>query len=124
MPKQIKYKLKNNELDGKKIGKKIAEIRKAKGITQIELSEKIGITQQLISDYETGRLNISAELLLHFAVALEVSSDHLLGLLDGQIQDNKLSLRFTRRMREIDKLPEIKKKAILKTLDDLIRANL
>jgi hypothetical protein len=33
------------------------------------------------------------------------------------------SLKISKRIKALEKLPEIKQKAILKTLDDLIRAN-
>jgi transcriptional regulator with XRE-family HTH domain len=123
MPRRPKFKLKNLELDAKPLGERIAEARKRKGLTQSQLAEKIGISQYLVSDYEIGRLNISATMLVHVAVALGVSADELLGLQSKDHVEKQLSLRLTRRMSEINKLPEYKKKAILTMLDDLIKAN-
>lgn len=37
------------------VGKGIRELRKEKGITQIELAEKIDVSSQYISDVERGR---------------------------------------------------------------------
>jgi len=62
-------------------------------------------------------------MVVRFAMALGVSSDELLGLSQIDTDQGQPSLRFTRRIRELEQLPEPKKKAILKTLDDLIRAN-
>jgi transcriptional regulator with XRE-family HTH domain len=123
MPQPPKFNLKELDFDGKTIGQRIADVRKKRGITQIELAEKIGITQKLVSDYETDRLNISAKMLCHFAIALSTTADVLLGFNHSEQKNEELSLRYTRRIREISQLPEVKIKAILRTLDDLIRAN-
>ena len=53
---------------------------------------------------------------------LKVSSDELLGIKKSRI-NHEPSLRLMRRMKEIEKLPQNKKKAIIKTIDDLIKAN-
>lgn len=81
MSKRIKNDLPSlNLVDDKTIGERIMEVRKYKELTQLELSKKIGIKRRLLSEYETGRINISGEMVTRFAIALEVSADILLGL--------------------------------------------
>jgi transcriptional regulator with XRE-family HTH domain len=123
MPKKVNFKLKDIGINSKTIGQHIAEVRKKKGLTQTQLAEKIGITPYLVSNFEIGRINITAEMLCHFALALGVSIDKLIGFKNNENNKSETPLRFSRRIQEINKLPEIKKKAILKTLDDLIKAN-
>ena len=48
----------------------------------MQVAEQIGISQYLISDYETGRLHLSDEMLIRFATVLAASSDAILGI-DG-----------------------------------------
>ena len=121
MPQKPNY---NMPVVNKNIGENIARIRKAKGLSQIELAEKIGFNKKLLSHYENGRLHISAEMAINLAKVLDVSTDELLDLKDLPIPNNQLGLRFTRRIRELNNLPEKKKKVVLQVLDDLIRANL
>ncbi len=83
----------------------------------------MGITRKQITDYETERARMNDEMVVRFALALKVSTDQLLGLKNLDDSNGIPSLRITRRLRELDQLPEQKRKAILKTLDDLIRAN-
>jgi len=123
MPQIPKYNLKPLNLNDEKIGKRIARLRIEKSLTQTELGEKIGISQQLVAAYENGHLRIYDEMLIRFALALKVSSDNLLGIKERSNISQPPSLRVMRRMREIDELPESRKKSILKTIDDLIRAN-
>lgn len=43
---------------------RVKEIRKEKGITQIQLSEELGVSRQTISTMESGRYNPSLKLAL------------------------------------------------------------
>jgi transcriptional regulator with XRE-family HTH domain len=104
------------------IGQRIARFRKMRGFTQKQLAEKIGIVQNLVSDYENGKLRLYDEMLAHFASALKVSADELLGLKKDE-ELPALSLRFIKRLSVIETFPEAKKKHILRTLDDSIKAN-
>lgn len=44
-----------NEMDQEKIGKLIAKCRKEKNMTQVELADKLGVTDKAVSKWETGR---------------------------------------------------------------------
>ena len=80
MPQKSKLDLPPIDLGEESIGERIATIRKQKGFTQKILAEKMGLLNYLISDYERGRRRLYDEMVARFAVALEVSSDYLLGL--------------------------------------------
>lgn len=75
-----KKRVASTEEGARAIGERITTLRKARGITQVEFAEKLGISQALVSKYERGELLLHAELLGHVATALRVSSDELLGL--------------------------------------------
>lgn len=107
----------------KEIGARIATLRKRKGLTQKELAEKIDVTRTMVTDYECGRVRLYDENLARLAMVLECSTDMILGLKTISKSDSVTQLKFTKRIRELEKLPEMKQKAILRTLDDLIRAN-
>ena len=105
------------------IAKRIAELRKAKGLTQTELGEQLGLSQKQLTDYETGKIHMNDEMIVRFALALNASADELLGIKDIKEKGSKSNLRYTRRIRELEMLPEPKKRRVLQVLDDLIRAN-
>lgn len=106
-----------------KTGERIAALRKARGLSQEALAEVMGISRKQITDYETGKARMNDEMLARFSLVLGVSSDQLLGLKDIDDLESIPALRVTRRIRDLEKLPEQKRKAILKTLDDLLKAN-
>lgn len=64
------------------IGERLKELRIEKDLLQKDLAEKIGITQQSISFYESGRREPDNELLIKFANFFNVSIDYLLGRTD------------------------------------------
>lgn len=57
-------------IDMENIGKRIADIREAQGLTQTQLAKKINTTQSAIARLESGTQNISAEMLKKIGNAL------------------------------------------------------
>src|ERR1700684_3669830 len=60
------------------LGKRLAQLRKMRGYSQQELARRVGAVQVVISDYEHGKLRLSAEMALRFASALDVPIQELL----------------------------------------------
>ena len=65
-------------LDYYKIGQQIRKIRKAHGLSQEELAEKVNISTTHMSHIETGNTKLSLPVLVDIADALEVRTDDLL----------------------------------------------
>lgn len=104
-------------------GQRLARIRKEKGFTQVELAQKMGIIQVLISDYERDKLRPYHEMIAKFAQALEVSADELLGLKSSNNKGTKPSLKVLRRMKKIETLPPTQKKVLLRTIDTFLKGS-
>jgi transcriptional regulator with XRE-family HTH domain len=103
-------------------GERIAAVRKARGLTQAQLAERIGIIQSLISDYESGRRRLYAEMLIRIAQVLRVSVDELLGLKAARVNgESPVSLKVSRRMQQIDALPRTQQKTLLATIDNFLK---
>jgi len=77
---------------------RLKEIRQARGLTQKELAQKIGVSTGAIGLYETNRRMPDLSTLKKLADALNVSADYLIGRETGDVaffmQDNGNSLRF------------------------------
>lgn len=130
MPRKSKLKLPALELGEERVGQRIARTRKERGYTQNELAERIGTIQALVSDYERDKLRLNAEMAVRFAIALEVSTDELLGLQSQtgngkkQAKSNgrKASRKVLRRLEQIEDLPTNQQTVLLKTIDTFIKA--
>lgn len=60
------------------IGKFIAECRKEKQLTQIQLADKLGITNRAVSKWETGKSVPDVSIMLELCDELEISVNELL----------------------------------------------
>ena len=65
-------------MDQIKIGKFISEKRKEKGLTQMQLAEKLGITDRAVSKWETGKSLPDASIMLELCATLGVTVNDLL----------------------------------------------
>ena len=67
-------------MDMLKIGRNIAALRKNNGFTQEALAQRLGITAQAVSKWETGAGLPEASLLVELAGLLRVTADGILGI--------------------------------------------
>ena len=104
------------------IGKCLQQARKRRGLTQKELGEKIGLTREAIASCEAGRSHVMATTLIDLSAALRVSVNELLGQ-ERRAAETQIPRRWAKRIEVIETLPESVKKHILRTLDDVIKAN-
>lgn len=109
------------------IGERLARLRKARGITQIEMASRLGTTQSIISQYERGEFRLHAELVSRLAEILDVSADELLGIEHRKKKTPQPSLttqdmRLLRRVQVINKLPRRDRDALLRTIDGFLKA--
>lgn len=73
------------------IGKRLKTLRIEEGLLQKELAEKLSLTQQTISLYESGSREPDAETLIKIADFFEVSTDYLLGKTNIRNSDKHIS---------------------------------
>lgn len=104
------------------MGQRLARLRKERGWTQVELAERTGIVQTVLSDYERGKLRLNAEMIVRFATALDITTDELLQPKAAQIAlRHKPSLRVLRRLERIERLPQHQQNTLLKTIDGFLK---
>lgn len=100
------------------IGKKIAFYRKVRGITQEELSEKLGVSPQAVSKWENDIACPDIQLLAPLAKILEVTTDELLSA--EPVQQVRMLAR--------EEKPDLQKQVLKVIMDsaqgDKVRVNL
>lgn len=94
-----------------KIGKFIAEKRKAKGLTQFQLAEKLSITDRAVSKWETGRSMPDSSIMLSLCEVLDMEVNELLN--GEEIKDNDLDKKQKELILELVKEKENSDKKIL-----------
>jgi transcriptional regulator with XRE-family HTH domain len=108
---------KHIEVKRSAFGERLYKIRKARGMTQQELGDKIGATKRVIAFYEGDHAGPTPELLQKMAAGLNVSASHLLG--QKPIQDIKDTIKPSLRkyIDTLQKLSPQDQKAILRMID-------
>ena len=101
-------------------GVRLAELRKAAGVTQTALAAEIGISQRMMAYYEGPIAQPPANLLPLIARALGVSIDALLGVESSRRRAKASDTRLQRRLAQIEKLPVQERRQILQVLDAFI----
>lgn len=108
--------------DAETLGGRIARLRRERAMTQIELAERLRVSQPVVSDYENDVIRLPADTVAQIAEILGSSTDELLGLrppathVSGGIKNRRLY----RRMQEIEKLPRRDQEALLRTIEAFI----
>lgn len=77
----------NQETTQLEIGKRIAECRRERKLTQEELANRVGVTAQALSQYERGLRYPDIGILRSLCQALSAGADYLLGLEDKKITE-------------------------------------
>ena len=109
---------KERKLEQETPGARLAHLRRDKGITQIELAEKLGVTQSVVSDYERDVLRLNSELIMQLIGILNISADELLGVAKTPASTVPIkNRRLYRQLQSIDKLPKRDQQALLRTID-------
>ena len=106
----------------KLIGDRLAQIRKDQGVTQVELSDAVNLSQQLIAEYEAGKKNIPAWRLVNMAEALGVSPELLLSTSDERTTKRGPAPKLQKQIEKISGLPKEQQKSIMQVLDMALKS--
>jgi len=104
------------------LGARIAELRKAQGITQIQMADALGVSQQTINSYEVARRRIPVSALPILAQLFNMSIDELLGK-QTKLSNGKRgpASKLQRQVEQISQLPRSKQKFVSEMLDTVLQ---
>ncbi len=95
-----------------KIGKFIAECRKKNNLTQMQLAEKLNITDRAVSKWENGKAMPDSSIMLDLCKELKISVNELLS--GEMIEMNNYDKRAEENLLNLNKSNEHKSKMLLK----------
>ena len=89
-------------MDMDKIGKFIANKRKEKGLTQIELADKLNITDRAVSKWECGKSLPDSSIMLELCKILDITVNELLSGEEQEMQDynKQVELKLVELVRQ------------------------
>ena len=89
--------------DSRAVGNKLLEIRKKRGLTQVELAEMAGLADRTYADIERGSANMRVETALRICEALQITPNEILTAEDHSLdvkREEVLKLLQTRSIKE------------------------
>ena len=104
-------------------GKRLAELRKASGLTQQQLGQSIGVSKRVIAYYEGETKYPPAHLIVPLSEALKISTEELLG---AQRAKNTLDPQLAalwRRLKVLETFSEKDRKAVLQFVEVIAERN-
>ena len=102
------------------LGERIATLRKARGITQVQLAETLGVSQQTIQAYEVGRRRIQVSTLPIVARTLTVSLEALFGERSQAARKRGPVSRLQQQIEAISQLPRTQQRFVTQMLDNVL----
>lgn len=89
--------------DSRAVGNKLLEIRKKRGLTQVELAEIAGLADRTYADIERGNANMRVETALRICEALQITPNEILTAENRSLdmkREEVLKLLQTRSIKE------------------------
>lgn len=107
-------------------GERLVALRKARGLTQVQLAEAIGSTQRAISYYENEASYPPAPVVADLAGGLGVTIDELMGAKKlakaAQKPMDAETRRLWKKFQQVLSLPERDQRAVMRLLNSLVAA--
>jgi len=101
------------------LGARIAQVRKEQGITQTQLAEHRGVSQQTITAYEVGRRRIQVSSLATIAKTLGVAVEDLVGS-SPQPARRGPAPKLQQQMDRIAKLPRQQHQFVMQVIESVL----
>lgn len=106
----------------KEIGERIKLLRQEQGMTQVQLSEILDMTQSNLSAIERGVRGVTVHQVVRIAKALRVSTDQILLAEKAPTSAGRPKKRLMRRLLRIQELKDRDQKILLDLLDSFVTA--
>ena len=101
------------------LGTRIAELRKSATITQVQLADTLGVSQQTVASWEVGRRGVPIATLPALARALSVSVETLIGEKAAPAKRGPAP-QLQQRIERLTRLPKAQQRLVLQMLDGVL----
>ena len=122
-PQWISQMTDNDKQLYQQLGLRIATMRKTLDLTQTQVANQLGISQQTLAHYEVGRLRISVSTLITLASILHSSVDELVYGQENVKGNGKRgpASKLQQQVEQVRQLPRTKQQFVMDMLDTVIQ---
>jgi len=102
-------------------GERLAALRKARGHTQVQLAELLGVSQQAITAYESGQRRVPISMLPLLADTLSVTIEELIGAPARRNASKRgPAPKLQQQLERISQLSKARQRVVSEVLDSLL----
>jgi len=103
------------------LGLRIAGLRKDLELTQQQLAELLGVSQQMVASYEVGRRRVPISLLPTLARVLATSMEGLIGEDSRRSGKRGPASKLQQQLAQVSQLPRAQQKFVSQMLDTVLQ---
>jgi transcriptional regulator with XRE-family HTH domain len=103
------------------LGQRLRDLRKEQDLTQTDMAQRLGISQQVYASYEVGRLRLPASLLPDLAGILGVAVESMLGMNAPRAAKRGPSSKLQQQIEQVTKLPRQRQQFVIDFLDTVLK---
>lgn len=101
------------------LGARTAQLRKAAGVTQVQMAEILGVSQQTVNSYEVGRRRVPVSALPAIARVLAVPIEQLIGA-PAQPGKRGPTPKLQQQIERIGQLPKTQQRFVMQMIDTVL----
>jgi len=102
-------------------GKRIAEARLRAGLTQVELSKRLGVTQQVVATWERRNVALRAEQIRTLAETLGTTADYLIGISASWKGTKGPSGKVRQVFEQVSRLPRRQQEKVVEFVEAFVQ---
>ncbi len=103
----------------KQLGARIAALRKDQAMTQVQLAESMGVSQQTVASWEVGRRGVPVSALPLLARTLGVSVEALIGEKTAPAKRGPTP-KLQQQVERLSRLPQAKQRVVMEMLEGFL----
>lgn len=103
-------------------GQRLLDARQARGLSQNQVAEALGITQPSYADWERSAVSLKPEYLPRLADLFGVSLDHLLGIERRPRHGSGPTGKLRRVFEDVSGLPRYQQQRVIAIIEDMLVA--
>lgn len=103
-------------------GARVANFRREQGMTQVQLADALGVSQQTVNAYEAGTRRVPVSMLPDLATTLAVSIEALIGVPSPSGKRGPAP-KLLQQVERIQRLPRSQQRFVMQMIDTALQAS-
>ena len=103
-------------------GERLAQQRKTQGLTQVQLADALGVSQQAVTAYESGQRRVPISTLPLLAQTLGVTVEDLIGVQTARSTGKRgPAPKLQQQLERITRLPKAQQRFVMQMIDTVLQ---